>query len=556
MTDKTQPEETVEVEAKPTFDGLGIYPELLKRLTDLGFMHPTPIQHAAIPVGTKGEDMIGIAQTGTLAFSIPMIQRISETKGMGLILLPTRELALQVEEILKKVGQAFGMRTAVLIGGASMYPQVKDLKNKPHIIVATPGRLIDHIEQRNVSLSNIRILVLDEADRMLDMGFEPQIKKILGQVPKERQTMLFSATMPSKISQIGEMYMKKPLRIEIAPQGTTADRIEQEIFMVKKEDKIRLLETILEEYKGTILVFSRTKHGAKKIMNAVVHMNHTAAELHSNKSLAQRKLALAGFKSGKVRVLVATDIASRGIDVTNIELVINFDLPEQTEDYVHRIGRTGRAGRSGKAISFVTSDQRNDLKMIERLIKSKLTVKQLPELPERRIIPEPPHERSHHGGNGGGRFRDSRPPYGDRRSQRSQADRFDRPSRGGLQSGFSSTIGENPSRTAKNNREPRLFTGAPTPNAPRGPGRFSNARPAGDFRTRAQNESANENRRAAGHSGDRRPSSGGYQGHSPKPAGSGHARPASHSGDFKNRRPAQGRGKFTGGKPSPSRNSA
>ena len=212
MTDKTQPEETVEVEAKPTFDGLGIYPELLKRLTDLGFMHPTPIQHAAIPVGTKGEDMIGIAQTGTgktLAFSIPMIQRISETKGMGLILLPTRELALQVEEILKKVGQAFGMRTAVLIGGASMYPQVKDLKNKPHIIVATPGRLIDHIEQRNVSLSNIRILVLDEADRMLDMGFEPQIKKILGQVPKERQTMLFSATMPSKISQIGEMYMKK-----------------------------------------------------------------------------------------------------------------------------------------------------------------------------------------------------------------------------------------------------------------------------------------------------------------------------------------------------------
>ncbi|MEK7451970.1 MAG: DEAD/DEAH box helicase, partial [Patescibacteria group bacterium] len=278
-------------------------------------------------------------------------------------------------------------------------------------------------------------------------------------------------TMPAKISQIGEMYMKKPLRIEIAPQGTTAERIDQEIFMVKKEDKIRLLETILDEYKGTILVFSRTKHGAKKIMNAVQHMNHTAAELHSNKSLAQRKLALAGFKSGRVRVLVATDIASRGIDVTNIELVVNFDIPEQTEDYVHRIGRTGRAGRSGKAISFVTPDQKNDLRMIERLIKSKLSISPLPNLPERRNIPEPPREHSHHGGSG---RRDSRTFVGDRRSQNSRFDRRERPVNGGLQTGYSSTVGDNPARRAKQSAAPRLFTGAPTPQAPRGHGRFSN----------------------------------------------------------------------------------
>ncbi len=532
---------TGRVELPTTFDDLGIYPELLKRLGDLGFKHPTPIQHAAIPIGTKGEDMIGIAQTGTgktLAFCIPMIQRISETKGMGLILLPTRELALQVEEILKRVGAAFGMRTAILIGGASMHPQIKDLRAKPHVIVATPGRLIDHMEQKYVSLKDIRVLVLDEADRMLDMGFEPQIKKILANVPKERQTMLFSATMPAKISQIGEMYMKKPLRIEIAPQGTTADHIEQEIFMVKKEDKIRLLESILEEYKGTILVFSRTKHGAKKIMNAVQHMNHTAAELHSNKSLAQRKLALAGFKSGKVRVLVATDIASRGIDVTNIELVVNFDLPEQTEDYVHRIGRTGRAGRSGKAISFVTPDQRNDLKMIERLIKSKLTVSPLPNLPERRIIPEPPREHSHHGGSGrrdGGRSFD-----GDRRSQRSQYDRGERPSRGGLQTGYSSTIGDNPARRAKQSESPRLFTGAPTPKGPRGPGRFSNERPAGDTR------------RPLGHGTTTRPegdsrgrTSAPYRGGKPS-TGHGSSRP---SGEFQDRRPSQNRKQFGRGKP-------
>ena len=389
---------------KPSFDGLGIFPDLLTHLSKLGFHNPTPIQQKAIPIGVTGEDLVGIAQTGTgktLAFAIPMMQQISVNKGQGLILLPTRELALQVDETLQKLSKPFGLRTAILIGGAAMSAQIRQLRNKPHVIVATPGRLIDHMEQKILGLQNVKVLILDEADRMLDMGFEPQIKKILAAVPKERQTMLFSATMPTRISAIAEKYMKKPLRVEIAQQGTTNEMVSQEFFMVGKGDKLRLLDKVLSDYKGSVLVFSRTKHGAKKIMHVIEKMGHTASEIHSNKSLNQRKMALAEFKSGKVRVLVATDIASRGIDVTNIELVINFDLPDQPEDYVHRIGRTGRAGRTGKAISFVTPDQKRDLQIIEKLIRTRITVTPLPELPPHRVAPVyEPEREDRRGGHG------------------------------------------------------------------------------------------------------------------------------------------------------------
>jgi len=374
---------------KVSFQNLGIFENLLSHLNKIGYHSPTPIQQKAIPIGARGEDIIGIAQTGTgktLAFSIPMMQQISVQKGMGLILLPTRELAQQVEETIQKVGKPFGLRSAILIGGASMRPQIDALRRRPHIIIATPGRLIDHMEQKTLSLDEVKVLVLDEADRMLDMGFEPQIKRILTHVPKERQTMLFSATMPAKISQIANTYMRKPLRIEVAPQGTTAERVEQEMFIVAKEDKTRLLDKILTEYKGAVLVFSRTKHGAKKISRSIAHMGHTTAEIHSNKSLAQRKSALDGFKSGKYRVLVATDIASRGIDVSNIELVLNFDLPDQIEDYVHRIGRTGRAGKKGKAISFATPDQKRDIRAIETLIRARIPVSPIPDLPMHRPV--------------------------------------------------------------------------------------------------------------------------------------------------------------------------
>ncbi|MFA6131693.1 MAG: DEAD/DEAH box helicase [Patescibacteria group bacterium] len=366
-----------------SFYGLGIAPDILKRLDFLNFKIPTPIQEKSILSGINGEDLIGIAQTGTgktLAFAIPMLQQIMANGGQGLIILPTRELAIQVEEAMSKLGNPFGLRTAVLIGGASMERQRQDIRRGPHVIIATPGRLNDHIQQKTISLKEVRILVLDEADRMLDMGFEPQIKRILSSVPEQRQTMLFSATMPERISQIANKYMRKPLRVEVAPSGTTAEKVEQEVFIVRKEDKIKLLQQLLLEYKGTVLIFSRTKHGAKKINRILGKLGHRAAEIHSDRSLSQRREALSGFKTGKYRVLVATDIAARGIDVVGIELVVNFDLPDQAEDYIHRIGRTGRAGLKGKAVSFAAPEEKHDIHLIENLIKIRLPVKPLPEL--------------------------------------------------------------------------------------------------------------------------------------------------------------------------------
>ncbi|MBI2551636.1 DEAD/DEAH box helicase [Candidatus Uhrbacteria bacterium] len=363
----------------PSFEGLGIADNLLKAIASHKYTIPTPIQKASIPIAIEGKDMIGIAQTGTgktLAFGIPLLQRISRVKKKGLVLLPTRELALQVNETLEKIGGSFGLRTAVLIGGASMHLQRKQLVRKPHVIVATPGRLNDFLNQKAVSLADIGFLVLDEADRMLDMGFAPQIEAILRYIPKERQTMLFSATMPKEIVSIANKHMHLPVRIEIAPQGTTAENVEQEMYFVRKEEKLSLLESLLKNQEGPILLFSRTKHGAKKIARSLRGMGHSAAEIHANRSQSQRVAALSGFKSGAHKILVATDIAARGIDVTGIALVLNFDLPGTPEDYVHRIGRTGRAGKGGKAISFATPDQAGDVKRIERLIRRPITTKQ------------------------------------------------------------------------------------------------------------------------------------------------------------------------------------
>lgn len=372
-----------------SFTTLGLVPSILKVLDRLKFTVPTPIQEKAIPVAIAGNDVVGIAQTGTgktLAFSLPMLQRLSQTKKKGLVMLPTRELAIQVDEALMKIGGSFGIRTAILIGGASMHHQLMQLKKNPHVVIGTPGRIMDHLEQKTLNLQQVGVLVLDEADRMLDMGFAPQLNKIMSHVPKDRQTMLFSATMPAEIMQIASKHMKMPVRVEVAQQGTVAERVEQEMFIVDKRHKDQLLDKLLEEYKGTVLVFSRTKYGAKKICRAIRHMGHTAAEIHSNLSLSQRKRSLAGFKSGDFRVLVATDIAARGIDVTNIEVVVNYDLPENAEDYVHRVGRTGRAGKQGRAISFITPDQRFKLRAIERLVRMPLPVSPLPTLPAARAV--------------------------------------------------------------------------------------------------------------------------------------------------------------------------
>ncbi|MBU1177996.1 DEAD/DEAH box helicase [Patescibacteria group bacterium] len=376
------------------FSDLGIKEKFLAILAQKKFAVPTPIQHQVIPGALEGKDVVGIAQTGTgktLAFGIPMIQRIAFHKGQGLILVPTRELALQVEEAFRDIGAPLGLHTAVVIGGTSQHPQVKALKRNPHVVIATPGRLVDLMDQGAYKLDRVNIVTLDEADRMLDIGFLPQIKRVLQTIPKERQTMLFSATMPKSISSLASTFMKLPLRIEIAPQGTAAENVEHEVFVVTKDDKMRLLDSLLQQYqKGKILIFSRTKHGAKRITRDIRNMSQTVTEIHSNRSQSQRKAALAGFTSGKFRIMVATDIAARGIDVQDISLVINFDLPDDCENYVHRIGRTGRAGRNGKAITFVTSNQRNDVRKIERLIRQSLPIVSLPTLPPERK--KPPHE--------------------------------------------------------------------------------------------------------------------------------------------------------------------
>ena len=370
------------------FHDLGIEEKILKRLTKKGFNIPTPIQRQVIPGALKKKDIIGIAQTGTgktLAFGIPMIQCIIQDKGQGLVLVPTRELALQIEEAIKQISTPLGLRCAVVIGGASQYVQVNALRRNPHIVVATPGRLVDLMNQRAYTLNRVNIIVLDEADRMLDIGFLPQIKRVLESIPKEHQMMLFSATMPKSISTLASAFMKIPIRIEIAPQGTLSETVEQEVFIVAKSDKMRLLDSILQQYRGNkTLIFSRTKYGAKRIARDIRNMSHTATEIHSNRSQAQRKTALDGFINGKFRVLVATDIASRGIDVKDISLVINFDFPNNSEDYVHRIGRTGRVGRYGKAISFVTSSEKSNIRSIERLIRKSLPILSLPVLPPAR----------------------------------------------------------------------------------------------------------------------------------------------------------------------------
>lgn len=323
------------------------------------------------------------------------------------MVLPTRELAIQVDESLRRVGGGLGLRTAVLIGGMAMRPQMQAIARDPQIIVATPGRLNDHLNQKTVRLDSVRIVVLDEADRMLDMGFAPQIQKIFYALPRDRQTMLFSATMPPAIMTMATAHMKLPIRIEVAPSGTTVERVTQEIFIIQKDAKVRLVEKLLRQYSGTTLIFTRTKYGAKKLTRDIRDMGHAAAELHSNRSPSQRRDAFEGFKSGRYRVLIATDIASRGIDVTGIELIINYDLPTNTEDYVHRIGRTARAGAGGHAISLVTPDQRRELRDIERLVRKNLPVSPLPELPPARVPKFLPSNRPRLGG-----FRRSRPSRG------------------------------------------------------------------------------------------------------------------------------------------------
>lgn len=356
------------------FHALGLSETLLRDLAAAGLISPTPIQTQAIPPALAGRDVIGCAQTGTgktAAFVIPMIERLADLpKGQpqALILAPTRELALQILTTIEKLGRSRRVSATLIVGGADMQAQVRGLRQRPDVLVATPGRLLDHMWNGTILLSAIKILVLDEADRMLDMGFAPQINQILDALPEERQTLLFSATLPGDLARLVQASVNNPVRVMVTPPSTTADGITQAIHHTSHEAKADLLLSLLGADKDTALVFTRTKHRADRLGRMLGGAGHRVAVLHGDRSLSQRRSALDGFKRGTFRVLVATDIAARGIDVANIGHVINFDLPNCPEDYVHRIGRTARMKATGRATSFVTREDRDQLRDIERLL--------------------------------------------------------------------------------------------------------------------------------------------------------------------------------------------
>jgi len=357
------------------FTDLGLSEPLLRILEQEGYITPTPIQAGAIPDALNGRDVLGIAQTGTgktLAFMLPILERLANTDGVALVLAPTRELALQIEASARKFGADRNLRVTTLIGGAPMGKQISQLRARPRLIIATPGRLVDHLRSRNLDLRKVQIAVLDEADRMLDMGFAPTVREILNHTPASRQTLLFSATMPDEISGLAAAAMKNPIRVEVSPAGSAAELVTQELMMINFDKKLDNLSDLLYGEKGQVLVFARTRHGARKTAKAVREMGHAAVELHSDRTLAQRKAAMDAFRRGEARILVATDIAARGIDVKDIALVINFDLPDNPEDYVHRIGRTGRAGADGRAITLATPDQEAEVRRIEKVIRRPL----------------------------------------------------------------------------------------------------------------------------------------------------------------------------------------
>ena len=366
------------------FKELNIIPDILKALEKEEYSVPTPIQEEAIPIVLSGRDMLGCAQTGTgktAAFAIPTLQLLSNEKGnnskarniRALILTPTRELAMQIYESFSSYGKYTRLKSCVIFGGVSQKPQEENLKKGVDILVATPGRLIDLMNQKQVDLQHIKILILDEADRMLDMGFIKDVKKITAKTPDKKQTLLFSATMPADIEKLSKNLLKNPAKVEITPVSSTVDAIEQYLYYVDKNNKRNLLTYILNDKSITsALVFSRTKHGADKIVRYLSKNDVTARAIHGDKSQGARQRALNDFKNKKLRVLVATDIAARGIDIDELSHVINFDLPEVAETYVHRIGRTGRAGLAGVAISFCDFDGKEYLANIENLIEKKL----------------------------------------------------------------------------------------------------------------------------------------------------------------------------------------
>ncbi|SHH01770.1 DEAD/DEAH box helicase [Marivita hallyeonensis] len=368
------------------FDTLGLRPELNAALKEAGLTSPTPIQSQAIPLATEGHDILGLAQTGTgktLAFGLPLIshlldmpERPAAKTAKALILAPTRELVNQIAENLRAMTQKTKLRVTVVVGGQSINKQIHQLQRGTDVLVATPGRLIDLMDRRAVDLGQVRHLVLDEADQMLDMGFIHALRRIAPKLGTPRQTMLFSATMPKQMEELSRAYLTNPKKVQVSPPGKAADKITQSVhFLGNKADKqVKLREILSKDMDALTLVFSRTKHGAEKLMKGLVADGFNAASIHGNKSQGQRDRAIKAFRDGTITVLVATDVAARGIDIPGVEYVINYDLPDVPDNYVHRIGRTARAGREGEAIAFCTPDEADLLRQIEKLMKIAIPV--------------------------------------------------------------------------------------------------------------------------------------------------------------------------------------
>ena len=368
------------------FETLGVSSPILKALEEERYVSPTPIQEKAIPAALQGRDILGLAQTGTgktAAFSVPILQVLSLKKQGGprrkiraLILTPTRELAIQIQESITTYGRHTGLKSMVVFGGVNQTGQVKQVRAGVDILIATPGRLVDLVQQKFIRLDGIEIFVLDEADRMLDMGFIHEVRRILEMIPEKKQTLLFSATMPREMIDIVKNLLKDAVKIEISPASSTVDAVEQSVYLVDRNHKIDVFtELFIEKNMSSVLVFTRTKHGADKVVRELAKRQIEAQAIHGNKSQNARQKALEKFKSGKTKVLVATDIASRGIDIDELEYVINYDLPETPETYVHRIGRTGRAGNFGVAISLCSYQEQSLLADIERVIRKEIKIK-------------------------------------------------------------------------------------------------------------------------------------------------------------------------------------
>ena len=451
------------------FSDLHLLPALEQAISEQGYEKATPIQQRAIPPGLEGRDVLGIAQTGTgktAAFSLPILNRLGQSTQQAtgrrhtrvLVLAPTRELASQIGESFRDYGRHLHLKTSVIFGGVGQRPQEDEVRRGIDIMVACPGRLLDLMNQGIVNLGSVEHLVLDEADRMLDMGFLPDIRRIVSKVPKDRQTMFFSATMPEEINRLASDMLRDPVTVQVTPVASAAETVDQAILYVSKDEKVSVLEPLVVEAGGRVLVFTRTKHGADRVVRKLEKSPVKAAAIHGDKSQGARTKALEGFRNGSIPVLVASDIAARGLDIDEIRLVVNYDIPGDADTYVHRIGRTGRAGASGRAITFVTSEDREALRDIEKLIGRAIPVLGDAPAPVHRAVTPPPQPRPKHtpatprsegrSGQGGS----SRSGEGESRSSRGRGGRSG--STGGSRDGRK-TEGASSDKPARSSRDGR-----------------------------------------------------------------------------------------------------